>query len=258
MGGTTFETFQPATSHITTPQEAFAKAVRDAAHEYGHGGYTGTIAEKPGFRMARREPVSRLEADKIMEATLDTDFNDKWGDAGCLAIADVPTKERTITRTITVTHENGVHPTDADLVAALKLEPGETITKVRIVSDDRKYRTRTKRHTGKAERVFVVSNGQRDTSEFGSLAEAVAAVESHRQRVVDHAMKSANDRPEWGWANAAATVDIVEVVRRGGLAAATVTTELTSRRLKVEVETSRPVGKAGKVTGWLFYGWASC
>lgn len=32
-----------------TVSEAFSKAQRDAAYEYGHGGYTGTIAEKDGF-----------------------------------------------------------------------------------------------------------------------------------------------------------------------------------------------------------------
>lgn len=33
-----------------TPDEAFDRIVSDARYEYGHGGYTGTIAEKHGFR----------------------------------------------------------------------------------------------------------------------------------------------------------------------------------------------------------------
>jgi hypothetical protein len=31
-----------------TMREAFSNATQQAAHEYGHGGYTGTIAEKNG------------------------------------------------------------------------------------------------------------------------------------------------------------------------------------------------------------------
>jgi len=45
MGATTFVTAygNPTTM---TPQEAFDKARAQARHEYGHNGYTGTIAEK--------------------------------------------------------------------------------------------------------------------------------------------------------------------------------------------------------------------
>lgn len=44
MGATTFYT----EAEGRTVNEAFDNASRDAAHEYGHGGYTGTIAEKAG------------------------------------------------------------------------------------------------------------------------------------------------------------------------------------------------------------------
>ena len=47
MGGTTF------TQTVVAPDAAtaFSRASEEAAWEYGHGGYTGTIAEKPGYRM---------------------------------------------------------------------------------------------------------------------------------------------------------------------------------------------------------------
>jgi hypothetical protein len=45
--------------------KAFAEAQRQAAWEHGHGGYTGTIAEKPGFTnlgpLPARMSVDRLE-----------------------------------------------------------------------------------------------------------------------------------------------------------------------------------------------------
>jgi hypothetical protein len=46
MGGTTFMTTMSATEPVDV---AFARAVEQAAWEHGHGGYTGTIAEKHGY-----------------------------------------------------------------------------------------------------------------------------------------------------------------------------------------------------------------
>lgn len=48
MGATTFET----TALGRTPGAAFDAAVKDALYWNGHGGYTGTIAEKDGFVFA--------------------------------------------------------------------------------------------------------------------------------------------------------------------------------------------------------------
>jgi hypothetical protein len=47
MGAEVFEVI----SHGATPQEAYDAAVAEALYWHGHGGYTGTIAEKPGFVM---------------------------------------------------------------------------------------------------------------------------------------------------------------------------------------------------------------
>lgn len=45
MGATTFR----ITYQGTSMRDAFERAREQAQYEYGHGGYTGTIAEKPGF-----------------------------------------------------------------------------------------------------------------------------------------------------------------------------------------------------------------
>lgn len=45
MGATDFQTY----AYGKTAQEAFRAAQEHARYEYGHGGYTGTIAEKRGF-----------------------------------------------------------------------------------------------------------------------------------------------------------------------------------------------------------------
>lgn len=47
MGATSFVT----TVRGATPHDAFSSAVNEALYLHGHGGYTGTIAEKSGFTM---------------------------------------------------------------------------------------------------------------------------------------------------------------------------------------------------------------
>lgn len=69
-----------------TPTEAFISAVEYAQYEHGHGGYTGTIAEKHEFKLVPTNGRSRKE---LVEAAQDYEeverlgFDDKWGPAGC-------------------------------------------------------------------------------------------------------------------------------------------------------------------------------
>lgn len=49
MGSTTFYTL----AHGKTPNDAFRAAREQACYEHGHGGYSGTIAEKDGFTVIR-------------------------------------------------------------------------------------------------------------------------------------------------------------------------------------------------------------
>lgn len=69
-----------------TPAEAFKRAVDHAKYMYGHGGYTGTIAEKDDFVFVpipedtpNTDP--REFADSIIE-----EFGDKYGPAGCVLL----------------------------------------------------------------------------------------------------------------------------------------------------------------------------
>lgn len=52
MGATDFSTY----GFGRDAREAFRKAVEDAQWEYGHGGYTGTIAEKPSYVLVKLPP----------------------------------------------------------------------------------------------------------------------------------------------------------------------------------------------------------
>ena len=84
MGANTF--FQTADGK--TPKKAFIAACKDAAYDYGHSGYTGTLAEKESFIMISDKIFDSLEeaeslADKLIDDG-DERIDDKWGPAGCL------------------------------------------------------------------------------------------------------------------------------------------------------------------------------
>ncbi len=70
-----------------TPQEAFKNAVREAEYNYGHAGYTGTIAEKDSYILI--DLPEEMEAQKYAEFLINEDDSriaDKWGPAGCIPL----------------------------------------------------------------------------------------------------------------------------------------------------------------------------
>lgn len=72
-----------------TAKEAFNNAVEQAQYNYGHAGYTGTIAEKHDFKMlnwpADIDLREFIESDEVQNSKL---VNDKWGPAACIKVAD--------------------------------------------------------------------------------------------------------------------------------------------------------------------------
>lgn len=69
MGATTFYTVAKGAS----AEEAFRLAVDRAKHEYGHGGYTGTIAEKRSFVVIQPNPADFQKCLAEAEASEGTD-----------------------------------------------------------------------------------------------------------------------------------------------------------------------------------------
>jgi hypothetical protein len=67
-------------------QRAFRKAVQDAQWEAGHGGYTGTIAEKPGVEIRRDQVMTKQQAYAFAEK--DMDNNPKWENAFAIRVVD--------------------------------------------------------------------------------------------------------------------------------------------------------------------------
>ncbi|WP_432158563.1 hypothetical protein [Streptomyces sp. bgisy153] len=72
-------------------ENAFLDAKEDAAWEFGHGGYTGTIAEKSDFVLVADSPMSPDAAEKYAQHLLETDderIRDKRGPAGAIPVDD--------------------------------------------------------------------------------------------------------------------------------------------------------------------------
>jgi hypothetical protein len=65
-------------------QTACDRAVKYACHEHGHGGYTGTIAEKSSFTIIPLPPGTNAddEANRLIDDE-DPRIDNKWGPAGC-------------------------------------------------------------------------------------------------------------------------------------------------------------------------------
>jgi hypothetical protein len=86
MGAETFTTYSVGKNSA----EAFAEAVRRASYDYGHNGYTGTVAEKDSFTPIDL-PAEWAHAPKEFANKLigedDSRVDDKWGPAGCLEIS---------------------------------------------------------------------------------------------------------------------------------------------------------------------------
>jgi len=69
-----------------TMMDAFRAAQDQARYEHGHGGYSGTIAEKTAVVVVGT--VDTLEAaydlaDRLLAAD-DSRISDKWGPSGCI------------------------------------------------------------------------------------------------------------------------------------------------------------------------------
>lgn len=70
-------------------QGAFDAAVADACYNYGHAGYTGTIAEKTEFTLITKTPMPYDAAQELATKLLDDGderVDDKWGPAGAIPV----------------------------------------------------------------------------------------------------------------------------------------------------------------------------
>ena len=90
MGGTTF--FRDSSGE--TLQQAFQNSVENAKHRHGHGGYTGTIAEKNSVTEIPQsevpEEMTAMEYAQQLIEEGDSRIDSKWGPAGAIKLGDDP------------------------------------------------------------------------------------------------------------------------------------------------------------------------
>lgn len=100
-GSISFEAF----SRIPDVMQAFQKAHAQAVREYGKDGYSGTIAEKSGFAVRTRTPMTLEEARRFINK--DIDNNDKRDPAYAIPIGNKkPGKEKKFRVTVEAKSES--------------------------------------------------------------------------------------------------------------------------------------------------------
>ncbi|MFI6031592.1 hypothetical protein [Amycolatopsis magusensis] len=85
MGAETFTTYAEGADVDT----AFRAAIEQAQYDYGHAGYTGTIAEKASYIVIDDAPRSEGDAEALAEKLINDDderIADKWGPAGAIPV----------------------------------------------------------------------------------------------------------------------------------------------------------------------------
>lgn len=82
------ETFFHKTSGSSI-NDAFRKAVEEAHYDFGHRGYTGSIAEKDSFvKIALPDGKDAEDYANELIDECDSRVDDKWGPAGCIQVND--------------------------------------------------------------------------------------------------------------------------------------------------------------------------
>ena len=81
--------FEVKISNKKTAKDAFSEAIEEAQYDYGHSGYTGSIAEKTKFKIFKESPLTPEDAEELLykiESEGDDRVDDKWGPAGCIQL----------------------------------------------------------------------------------------------------------------------------------------------------------------------------
>ena len=85
MGSQEFRQYQSGES----VQDAWDKAKEQAYWEYGHRGYTGSLAEKDDYTVIQSIPTEYQEAVRLADQMIDQSdprIDDKWGPAGAIRV----------------------------------------------------------------------------------------------------------------------------------------------------------------------------
>jgi hypothetical protein len=134
----------------TSAEDAFNRITESTRYEYGHGGYTGTIAEKHGFRVFPLPDVPGLTPSQVADFCISNLYddeddpdtwtftprggdqtpvtiprearrdlrqvartaNDKWGDAACFDITGTPQGQKALEQWVATEQRTGAFEVD--------------------------------------------------------------------------------------------------------------------------------------------------
>lgn len=253
--------------------EAFHAALRDAAFEYGHGGYTGTIAEKDSYTVIDRTIRTWEDTRRFADTLMDDDrVSDKWGPAGALPIyyatEVTPAVRRVEIHRQSITSRQVCDPAQFEgevqefltHTLARHAHPGEVIANIRpsaVPEVQWKVSASTGTAGAKALTRYVVGgSGTHETwaSGFTSQAEARA-----------WAVENITSSPYYSGTRygAGERSFTIEAITRRDSNEPLVTVTRTARKaiwtVDVTFETPAVMDEAtpSKPQGWLFFGWAS-
>jgi hypothetical protein len=227
------------------PQTAFDRAVASASHEYGHGSYSGTIAEKrgDGFRKYQPDPLP-LEAARTLASQLmdgdDGEITDKWAPANAIPVApDSAFRTKRKTLYINTKEEGYLEPvklTQERLRSA-------TIAGVEVLEDKRRTKVEQGRQVNKLTRSEV-------HDEFGkNYATVERTLPSCKALAKTLASEAAGLITEF-------TVHGI-IEGEGGQPLASYRQKQISRKVKLRVTYVEQVRRDPAPIGWLFFGYAS-
>lgn len=257
MGGVTFSQEHYG---ITDPSEAFREATSQARYEYGHGGYSGTLAEKGEYTIIQKQPMVLEAAEKLAYALIDANdprITDKWGPAGAIPLCnETPGEVEDLGRvTVEVTFK-GVPSHEEVMTAAeakVRKEHGKNVN-CRFYDSQvtYEYRHTTTATKGATEtRYFVMKVGDREMPSWESGYVSQAEARAHAAEAV------ARDR----WSVGDMEAEIISMTRRSeGTPLATYQRKVKTSTHTVSLLAQRVVKPAQStpgVAGWLFFGWAS-
>lgn len=92
MGGEYFEVYAAGTD----PEALFAALVEKAFYDHGHGGYTGTICEKPGFDIVSEVAMPKKWSEAWAWNYEQDNPNGKWGNAYAVPVCHSDERQEVI------------------------------------------------------------------------------------------------------------------------------------------------------------------
>jgi len=255
MGACTFTQL----SELADSEQAFRTVCQEAAHEFGAGGYSGSIAEKNSFSVLNHQPLPLHQAEELAGEIMGNPDHpdhykvaDKWGPAGALLVDLDQPEIRTIQVELSTNQSGSLNVQDLAREHC-HIDEDEYLLSARVVSDEAELKPQVRENYGQDQTIYVIvqpdslqpARGFQDS--YPTLEDAKHALGA----------KLREETSPWEHPGNRA-YEIVGVVRREGQALACGSQEVTSRQVVMEAQIAKIPERSSEKLGWLFFGWASC